>query len=149
MMSDLMVRQGVYPPLLKDPYADESTQPFWDAAVKGKLVAAKCDNCGTMQLQRPGHCFVCQTRDFTWVDLPGTGTIYTFTVIRHPLRPQLQEAVPYVSAIIELDGTQGAGARIQANVIDCDPELVRIGDRVKVEFEKISDTFAVPRFRPI
>jgi hypothetical protein len=82
-------------------------------------------------------------------ELPGTGTVYTFTVVRHPLRPQLQEAVPYVSAIIELDGTQGAGARIQANVIDCDPDLVRIGDKVKVEFEQISETFAVPRFRPI
>lgn len=148
-MADVMARQGVYPPPLKDPYADETSQPFWDAALRGKLAAARCDHCGTMQLQQPGHCFVCQHREFTWTDLPGTGTIYTFTVVRHPLRPQLQEAVPYVSAIIELDGTQGAGARIQANVIDCDPDLVRIGDKVKVEFEKVSDTFAVPRFRPI
>jgi uncharacterized OB-fold protein len=36
-----------------------------------------------------------------------------------------------------------------ANVIDCDPDDVRIGDKVQVAFETISDTLAVPRFRPI
>jgi uncharacterized OB-fold protein len=140
--------KGVYPPPIKDPYADEHTQPFWDGALKGKLMGARCAHCGTVQLQQPPYCYVCQKREFAWEQFPGTGTIYTFTVVRHPLRPQLAEAVPYVGAIIELDGTQGAGARIMANVIDCDPEAVRIGDKVAVTFEKVSDTLAVPRFRP-
>jgi uncharacterized OB-fold protein len=143
------VTTGVYPPPIKDPFADETSQPFWDGALKGKLMAAKCSHCGTMQLQQPPFCFVCQKREFDWQELPGTGTIYTFTVVRHALRPQLAGAVPYVGAIIELDGTQGAGARIMANVIDCDPDDVRIGDRVRVAFETISETLAVPRFRPI
>jgi uncharacterized OB-fold protein len=143
------LKQGVVPVGMKDPFADDTTQPFWDAALRGKLAGAKCSHCGTVQLQQPPYCFVCQGREFEWRDLPGTGTIYTFTVVRHPLRPQLQETVPYVGAVIELDGTQGAGARIMANVIDCDPEAVRIGDRVQVVFEKVSDTYAVPRFRPI
>jgi hypothetical protein len=143
------LKQGVVPVGMRDPFADEYTQPFWDAALRGKLAGAKCAHCGTVQLSQPPYCFVCQGREFEWHDLPGTGVIYTFTVVRHPLRPQLQETVPYVGAVIELDGTQGAGARLMANVIDCDPDLVRIGDRVEVVFEKISDTYAVPRFRPI
>ena len=143
------IKRGVYPVPLNDPYADELVQPFWDNALKGKLTAARCLNCGIFHLPPQPYCFVCQHRDYEWVKLPGTGTIYTFTVVRHPLRPQLAEAVPYVSAIIELDGTQGAGARIQANVIDCDPDRVGIGDRVRVVFEKVSETLAVPRFRPI
>jgi uncharacterized OB-fold protein len=100
-----------------------------------------------MQLSRPPCCYACQGRAFTWTDLPGSGTIYSFTVVRHPLRPDLRDVVPYVSAIIELDGTQGAGARIQANVIGCDPDSVRIGAAVKVEFERVSATLAAPRFR--
>ena len=56
--------------------------------------------------------------------------------------------VPYVSAVIELDGTQGAGARMIANVIDVDPDAVKVGDKVKVVFDKVSETFAVPRFAP-
>ena len=143
------LRAGVYPPPIQDPYADESSQPFWDGGKAGKLMAARCTGCGTKMLQQPSHCYVCQKREFVWEELPGTGTIFSYTIVRHPLRPQLQVTVPYIGAIIELDGTQGAGARIMANVIDCDVEAVRIGDRVQVEFETISDTFTVPRFRLI
>jgi hypothetical protein len=143
------MKQGVYPVPIKDPFANELTQPFWTNALKGKLTAAKCKNCGTFQLPPEPFCFNCQHREYEWVELPGTGTIYTFTVVRHPLRPQLAEAVPYAAGIIELDGTQGAGARLQANIIDCDVEKIRIGDKVQVVFETVSDTLAIPRFRPI
>jgi hypothetical protein len=54
--------------------------------------------------------------------------------------------VPYVSGVIELDGTQGAGARMLANIVDADPETVKIGDKVRVIFERVSPTFAAPRF---
>ena len=82
------------------------------------------------------------------MELPGTGTIYSFTVVRHPLSPALAEAVPYVAAVINLDGTQGAGARMIANVVNCDPEAVAVGDKVRVTFDKLSDTLALPRFEP-
>jgi len=145
-MSEL--KRGVYPPPLKDPHSNDTTQPFWDYTLKGKLAASKCKKCGTFLLPPQPRCFVCQNDKFDWVELPGTGTVYTYTVVRHPLRPGLDQVVPYAAGMIELDGTQGAGARIQANIINCDVEKVRIGDRVKVVFEKISDTYVVPRFEP-
>jgi len=148
-MSDTTaVRQGVFPVGLRDPYADESTQPFWDAALEDRLVASKCTECGTFLLPPQPRCFNCQGTVFEWEDLPGTGTIYSFTVVRHPLAPHLAQAVPYVSGVIELDGTQGAGARMIANIVDCDPETVAVGDKVRVTFDKLSDTLALPRFTP-
>ncbi|SDH72022.1 Zn-ribbon domain-containing OB-fold protein [Pseudonocardia oroxyli] len=140
------IKPGVYPVPMTDPHADATTQPFWDAALEGRLVGPRCTNCTTVILPPQPRCFVCQNTVFEYVDLPGVGTVYSFTVVRHPLAPHLREAVPYVSAIIELDGTQGAGARMLANLIDVDPETVFIGDRVRVLFDKVSDTFAVPRF---
>ena len=140
-------RPGVYPSVLTDPFADDSTQPFWDAALEGRLVAPRCTACGTVVLPPQPRCFNCRGTSFAYEEFPGTGTIYSYTVVRHPLTPQLNEVVPYVSAVIELDGTQGAGARMIANVIDVDPETVRVGDRVVVAFDRVSDTLAVPRFR--
>ena len=70
-------------------------------------------------------------------------------VVRHPLHPHLSEVVPYVAAVIELDGTQGAGARMTGNVTDCDPDAVTVGDRVEIWFDRVSDTYALPRFRPV
>jgi uncharacterized OB-fold protein len=142
------IRQGVYPSPIDDPYADEATQPFWDAAAQGRLVGYRCTNCGTYQLPPQPFCFTCQHRQFEWIDLPGTGTVYSFTVVRHPLAPHLQQAVPYVGAVVEVDGTQGAGARMLVNIIDCDVDAIRIGDKVRVVFEKVSDTLTVPRFTP-
>ena len=48
--------------------------------------------------------------------------------------------------MIELDGTQGSGARMLANITDCDAETVRIGDRVRIWFDRVSDSLALPRF---
>lgn len=140
------LRQGVWPAQIDDPYADESTQPFWDAALEGRLLGNRCDNCGTFVLPPAPRCFVCQHREFTWVELPGTGEVYSFTVVRHPLGEALRQVVPYVAAVINIDGTQGAGARMLANIIDCDPDTVRIGAKVRVKFDKVSETLAVPRF---
>jgi uncharacterized protein len=141
--------KGVYPAPIRDPFADESTQPFWDAALEDRLVVPRCTNCGTFVLPPQPRCFHCQHEHFEYEELPGTGTIYTFTVVRHPLSPQLAEVVPYVSGVIDLDGTQGAGARLIANIIDVDPETVAIGDKVQVVFDRVSDTLAIPRFRPV
>ena len=144
-MSDL--KRGTFPAMLTDPFADETTQPFWDAALEGRLVAPQCRRCGTFVLTPQPFCFNCQAQDFVWTELPGTGTIYTYTVVRHPLSPALAEVVPYVSGVIELDGTQGAGARMLLNITDADPDSVKVGDKVEIWFEKVSDTFACPRAR--
>ena len=139
-------QRGVCPVMLDKPHADEITQPFWDAALEGRLTAPRCTRCATFVLPPAPFCFNCQNDAFDWVELPGTGTIYTFTVVRHPLHPGLTDVVPYVSGVIDLDGTQGAGARLIVNIVDCDPETVAIGDKVRIRFDKVSDTYAVPRF---
>lgn len=140
---------GVFPTILFDPHADPMTQPFWDAAHDDRLSVPKCTSCGTFRLPPSPFCFNCRSRGFEYTELPGTGTIYSFTVVRHPLHPDLADACPYVSGVVELDGTQGAGARMLVNIIDCDPDAVRIGDRVEIVFEHVNEEMSTPRFRPV
>jgi uncharacterized protein len=146
-MTDLV--RGVWPSPIDDPYADERTQPFWDAAAAGHLVGYRCSTCSTFVMPPQPRCFSCQHTDFEWVDLPGTGTIYSFTVVRHPLAAYLAPVTPYVAAVIDIDGTQGAGARMLANVVDAEVDAVRIGDRVRAVFDNVSDTLTVVRFTPV
>ena len=49
--------------------------------------------------------------------------------------------------MIELDGTQGAGARLLLNITDADPETVKIGDKVVIWFDQVSETLPLPRAR--
>ena len=142
------LRKGVFPAVLTETHADDTTRPFWDAALEGRLVAPRCTRCGTFRLPPSPFCFACRHRDVEWVELPGTATLYSYTVVRHPLHPDLRDACPYVSAVVELDGTQGAGARMIVNVVDCDPDDLEIGDPLEVAFERVSDAMAPPPFRP-
>lgn len=66
------------------------------------------------------------------VNLPDTGKIVTYTVIR--VAPgQWGDQSPYALAIVELtDGT-----RLTAQVTDCDVETVKIGMEVRIEFRRI------------
>jgi uncharacterized OB-fold protein len=97
------------------------------------------------------------------LDVAGTGTVYTYTVVRHAVVPILAEAVPYVVAAVDLDE---AGVRMVANLVGCDPEAVHIGSRVAVHWDDIDladptdapppdgvaefgDHVTIPRFRLI
>ena len=149
MTTDPEGTQGVFPTILTETAATELTQPFWDAAKENRLVCARCTGCGTFRLPPGPFCRVCQQREVEWVELPGTGTVYSFTIVRHPLAKMLQPAVPYAAGIIELDGTQGAGARMISNIVDCDVEDLKIGDRVEIVWEHVNEEMSVPRFRPL
>lgn len=140
--------RGVFPTILTETHADATTQPFWDAAKDDRLVAPRCTNCGTFRLPPGPFCFECQHREVEWVELPGTGTVYTFTVVRHPLHPDLADACPYASGVVELDGTQGAGARMLVNIVDCDVDELAIGDTVEIVWEHVNEQMTTPRFRP-
>jgi len=140
---------GKFPTILFETHSDGLTEPFWEAARADRLVAPRCTKCGTFRLPPSPFCFECQHQEHEWVELPGTATIYSFTIVRHPLHPDLAAACPYVSGVVELDGTQGAGARMLVNIIDVDPEKVRIGDKVRIVFEHVNADMATPRFRPI
>ena len=85
-------RRGVFPTILDETYAVPMTQPFWDAAKEDRLVAPRCMTCGTFRLPPAPFCWVCQAQEVDWVELPGTGTVYTYTVVRHPLHLALAYA---------------------------------------------------------
>lgn len=143
------LERGTFPTILFETHSDYLSEPFWVAAKQDVLVCQCCTDCGTFRMPPSPFCFGCQSRDYSFPVLPGTGTIYSFTVVRHPLHPDLIDACPYVSGVVELDGTQGAGARMLVNIIGVDPETVKIGDRVEIVFEHVNDEMSTPRFRPL
>jgi uncharacterized OB-fold protein len=141
------VRRGVFPSLQQQTLADARTQPFWDAAKQDRLVVPQCTFCRTFRLPPLPICYVCRSDGMMWTELPGTGTVYSHTTIHHPLHPDLVAVCPYVSAVVELDGTQGEGARMLVNVIDCQPEEVAIGRPVRIIFDHLNDEMSTPRAR--
>ncbi|MDP2013903.1 MAG: OB-fold domain-containing protein [Actinomycetota bacterium] len=123
---------------------DTFTKPFWDAAREHRLVVPQCDDCGTFHLPPSPFCHECDGEALSYTEVPGTGEVYSFTIVRHPVVPALASVVPYVIAVVDLDGAPGA--RLVGNVIDCVPEAVHIGSKVTVVYDDIDDDVTIPRF---
>jgi len=125
---------------------DVFTEPFWRAAAEHRLVVPRCTSCGTFRLPPSAFCFVCRAQDVEWVEQPGHGTLYSFTVIRHPLMPDLADSVPHVPAVVELPDTNGC--RLVGPMTDCAVSDVRIGMEVDLVWRDVREGETVPMFRP-
>lgn len=120
-----------------------SAEPYWDAASEGRITVPYCGECGHVaQYGRP-FCEVCLAAPVCWRQVPGTGRIHSFTVVRRSRDPFFAGRVPYVVAIVELD----AGVRLLTGIVGADPGDVRIDMPVRVCFEK-TGSGPVPLFEP-
>jgi len=137
--------RGVLPPDVIGLTPNEWTEPFWRATAEHRLVVPRCTACGTFRFQPTPFCPACRNQDVEWVEHDGRGTVYSFTVIRHAVIPQVKEALPLIAAVVELPNTNGC--RVIGNIVDCEPQDVRIGDAVNVDWYDVRDGTTIPVFR--
>ncbi len=137
---------GAPPAALVNLNPDVWTEPFWTAAAERRLVCQRCTSCGALRLPPAPFCRVCQSQANEWAELSGKGTVYTFTVVRHAPIPQLAEAIPYVIATVEL--AEARNLLITTNIVNADPDSVRIGMPVEVVWDETAPGVIVPRFQP-
>lgn len=122
------------------------TQPFWDAAAQHRLVVAQCGTCGTCRMPPTPFCPACQSQQIDWKTLTGLGEIYTYTIVDRAILPGMADHLPYVPAVITLEG--GGGVRLISNVVDVELAELAIGMPVQVVWDDLREGVAVPRFRP-
>jgi uncharacterized OB-fold protein len=97
-----------------------------------RLEAAKCQKCGRLSFPPRRVCGNCGSREFKLEKLSDYGKILTYTTVR--VAPKdFENQVPYSVAIVETDN----GARLTTQVVDCKPEDLEIGKRVKFVFRKL------------
>lgn len=137
--------RGVVPAELVRLSPDAWTQPFWLAAAEHRLVLPRCSRCATFRFPPAPFCWRCRSQGLEWVDHDGTGTVYSFTVIRHAVIPELRAALPLVAAVVELAGT--GGCRLVANVVGADPDEMAVGRAVRVDWYDVREGTALPVFR--
>ena len=131
-----------------DPVVQDDAAPYWEATKEHRLVLPRCTACASFIWYPRGFCPVCSSFDIDWVEVPGTGSVYSCSI---PRRGQgaYRDSAPYVLAYVELDVPGGFGPRMITNIVDCDPDSVAIGDRVTVVFHDAESGHALPRFRPV
>ena len=121
------------------------TLPFWEATAEHRLTVPRCTACGTYRMPPTPFCWKCRAQEVDWVEHDGAGTVYSFTVVRHAVIPDVKEGLPYIAAVIELPGTNGC--RLVGNIVDCDPEIVHIGAPVTLDWYDVREGTSIPVFR--
>lgn len=123
---------------------DPWTEPFWVAAREGRLVAAQCGDCAHFRMPPTPYCPHCQSQNTQWPTLAGTGTVYSYAVCNRSPFPGVEDFI-YIPIVVELD--DAPGIRLVSNLVGIDPEQVKIGMAVSVEWNSINDDWRQPIFR--
>ncbi len=90
------------------------------------LTACECTSCGARYFGRRNACASCSATEFKDVALSNDGIVKAFSIVTFAA-PGVP--VPFVSAIIDCDGTS-----VRANIINCEPspEVVHLGMKVRL-----------------
>lgn len=116
--------------------------PFFAAAREGRLVIPRCRSCGAWRYPPRPTCPPCGSGDFAWEPVAGTGEVYSFTVLHQVYHPGFADEVPYAVVLVQLD----EGVRMISNVVGVPASQVRIGQRVRVIFDPVSEEVTLPKF---
>jgi uncharacterized OB-fold protein len=127
------------------PPVDDDTRAWWEALHRGVLLLQRCRGCGHLQVYQRALCGRCLGGDLAHLPASGEGTIYSFSTVYRPPSPEFKEDVPYTVVLVEL----AEGPRMLSTLVDAPPETVRIGQRVGIVYDRVSDTITLPRFRPL
>ena len=122
---------------------DRETRGFFDAAAQGRLVFRACNACDHALHPPTAHCPHCGSWETAWRDAAGTGTLHTWTVVRHQVHPAFP--TPYTLVVVQLD--DAPEVRLMGR-IDGEAELEQ-GARMHVWFERLEGGVTLPQWRPM
>ena len=102
------------------------------------LLIKRCNACAEFHWYPRAHCPFCFSGDTAWHASAGQGRIYSVSVTR------MAAPVPYAIAYVTLD----EGTTMLTNIVDCDLDKLKIGQKVKVVFKPTAGA-PLPFFTPV
>ena len=128
------------------PIPDEDSQVFWEGCHRGRLLIQRCDGCHIFRFPPSPLCPGCLSSLATWQDDPGLGIVQTYCVYHSDIAsPAWHADLPYIVAVIRLEHS---GVNMLSNLVCDTTNAVRVGLRVQVMFEAMSEHITVPKFVP-
>lgn len=104
---------------------------FYDGLKEQRLLVQQCDSCHEFRNPPGPMCPECNSFDWTARDMPSSGTVFSFTIHRHPPLPDYD--TPHPIGLVEFAN----GVRFVAPLAGIAPDDVRIGLPVEVQFRQV------------
>lgn len=118
------------------------TLPFWEACKEGRLTFQRCSACEKPFFRPELVCPHCLSKDWSWRDSQGLGTLYSYSVSHRAPTPAF--TAPFIFAVVDLD----EGYSMFSNLIGLEPDAAKIGMRVQATFHKLDEVMTLPLFKP-
>jgi uncharacterized OB-fold protein len=113
---------------------------FWrETPRRYNLGGSRCTNCRTVYFPPRSVCPTCTQHRASLgrlepFQLSGEGELITFAIVHEPAEG-FEMQVPYVLGMVQTP----EGPRLTGQVVDIDPEAVRIGLKVRATFRKLRE----------
>ena len=127
------------------PTLDADGRSFWESCRKHKMALQRCLSCKQFRYPPRPLCPNCHSPEAQWSPVSGRGQVYAALVMCRSYGPAWEQDVPYNISLIDLD----EGVRMWSNVIGCPAEDVKIGERVAVSYDDVTDEITLPKFRKV
>ncbi|HEX3548318.1 MAG TPA: OB-fold domain-containing protein [Mycobacterium sp.] len=126
------------------PQLTPATEFFWTAGGDNQLRIQECKDCSALIHPPQPICRYCRSHNMGVRAVSGRATLAAFTVNHRFGFPDFPP--PYVVAQVAV--VEDPRVRLTTNIIECDPDELKLGQSVEVVFEKIEDVW-LPQFRPV
>jgi uncharacterized OB-fold protein len=129
------------------PIPEFDAQEFWAGCNRAELLMQRCTSCKKFRWLPQPMCPSCNSLESEWVKVSGQGSVYSYTIIAHPVHPAAVSRVPYNVAQVQLD--EDPQLILITNLVGVRNEDIRVGMRVRVTFEEHSPGVMLPKFKPV
>jgi len=131
-------------PIRPRPVPDDRSAGYWQAAASEVLAIQRCRSCRTWAHPPQACCEHCASLELAYEPVAGTGTVHQCVIVRRT-RVAGFEATPYAAVAVELD--EQPGLLVLANLVGTPADEARVGQRVRLVFERIDDELVLPQFK--
>jgi uncharacterized OB-fold protein len=122
---------------------------FREIKDNGRIMGTKCNSCNLIYVPAALFCERCFETLKEYVEVPGRGTVYTFTMNYEDLEGKRLK-VPTVLAMVQIEGVQGG---LIHRLVQVDYKDVKIGMPVEIVFkpkkDRVGSILDIEGFKPI
>jgi uncharacterized protein len=123
------------------PRLDTVNRPFWAATKDGKFMLQFCKDCGDTRYPPGPVCPKCLSSNQDWKQASGRGTLESWVDFHRAYWDGFKGDLPYRVCLVKLE----EGPVVVSSLVDKTDNL-RMGQPVKVVFDKVTDDVTLPKF---
>jgi uncharacterized OB-fold protein len=122
--------------------ADNET--FWQSTKAHAMKLQRCNVCERFWYYPGPVCPHCMAQDWTWTEVSGKGTIYSYSLLERAKGNPFEGDVPIAIILVTLE----EGPVMMSNLIDYEPGDLAVDSAVTIDYEDVDDNVTLAVFRP-